>query len=523
MEYIRATYHIQCAPEDARTQAEAIALEQTVEVPDGLARSRLESRALIGAVESLKPIGPDRFAAAIAYDAGLAHNQLSQLLNLLYGNISILKNVRLCGVDLPATIAAQYPGPRYGVPGLRKRTGVYGRPLLATALKPKGLSPEEFAVIARDFALGGGDIVKDDHNLVDDNLDLFRRRVDLVNAAVVQANEAIGRNTIYFPFVSAPAERAEEYFRSLVNIGVQGVMIAPYLLGLDVARAYAKRDPLVFMAHPTFSGVYYRDAGHGIAPELAVGTFMRWIGMDMSIFPNYAGRFSLSREECQALAAALRDDHTDLRPAWPSPAGGMQFDRIASMAEVYGADAIFLVGGALLTHGETVEDGAKAFLNSIRDLFAERLDEPRPIVQSSCEMPLRGGDRLREFLPFDATLFSWQDRTPTAYKASEELPFAGVTRRELIGKFGEDTAFELRYFELAPGGYTSLEKHQHTHTVIGVRGRGIVLRESGSVELGANDIAYVAPMQVHQLRNDGTEPFGFYCIVDRDRDLPQAP
>ena len=80
----------------------------------------------------------------------------------------------------------------------------------------------------------------------------------------------------------------------------------------------------------------------------------------------------------------------------------------------------------------------------------------------------------------------------------------------------------MRYFEIEPGGYSSLEKHVHEHVVIGVRGNGVLVNSTGIHELGVHDIAYVKPLEQHQLRNNGDVPFGFYCIVDRKRDRPIA-
>jgi ribulose-bisphosphate carboxylase large chain len=42
----------------------------------------------------------------------------------------------------------------------------------------------------------------------------------------------------------------------------------------------------------------------------------------------------------------------------------------------------------------------------------------------------------------------------------------------LSGKRGESQRFHVRYFEIAPGGYSTLEKHEHEHVVIPIRGRG---------------------------------------------------
>ena len=36
------------------------------------------------------------------------------------------------------------------------------------------------------------------------------------------------------------------------------------------------------------------------------------------------------------------------------------------------------------------------------------------------------------------------------------------------------------------------------------------------------DTLYVAPNEPHQLINTGTDPFGFICIVDAERDRPKT-
>jgi len=89
-----------------------------------------------------------------------------------------------------------------------------------------------------------------------------------------------------------------------------------------------------------------------------------------------------------------------------------------------------------------------------------------------------------------------------------------------MGKRGERTAFDLRYFEVEPGGYSSEEKHLHTHVIICVRGKGVLQTGDQRTEINTMDIAYIEPLQIHQLRNEGEEPFGFFCIVDHERDRP---
>ncbi len=119
--------------------------------------------------------------------------------------------------------------------------------------------------------------------------------------------------------------------------------------------------------------------------------------------------------------------------------------------------------------------------------------------------------------------FRWEHTEVEPYKIAARGvgEFAGASRQVLIGKRGERVAFHLRYFELEPGGYTSLERHRHAHVVIGVRGRGQVRIGDQEHPLAPHDLIYIGPEQAHQLRGAGRTKFGFFCIVNARRDKPQ--
>ncbi len=116
--------------------------------------------------------------------------------------------------------------------------------------------------------------------------------------------------------------------------------------------------------------------------------------------------------------------------------------------------------------------------------------------------------------------FSWTGVGTQRYKL-EDGTWAGVIRRTLVGEKGERTKFHLRYFEVAPGGHTTLERHRHEHVVVCVRGRGNCRVRGRSHELGFLDTVYIPPEAPHRLSNPFDEPFGFLCIVDAKRDRPR--
>jgi ribulose-bisphosphate carboxylase large chain len=118
--------------------------------------------------------------------------------------------------------------------------------------------------------------------------------------------------------------------------------------------------------------------------------------------------------------------------------------------------------------------------------------------------------------------FTWDGVELEPYKVTTEH-WRGITRRELSGKRGESHSFHVRYFEIEPGGYSTLEKHEHEHVVIPLRGRGEAQFGCYVYEVGMGDVVYVAPNDPHQFRNaeDADEPFGFLCLVNAVRDPPQ--
>jgi ribulose-bisphosphate carboxylase large chain len=166
-ERFRAVYHLSGTRAEAESFARDICFEQTVEFPEELLPRQEIRELVVGRVASLDELNDGRFEAIIEFPIETAGRELPQLLNVLFGNISLKPGYRLERFDLPASLAGYYKGPRFGRAGLRDQLQVHDRPLLSTAIKPMGLSAAELAEFACKFALGGIDLIKDDHGLAD--------------------------------------------------------------------------------------------------------------------------------------------------------------------------------------------------------------------------------------------------------------------------------------------------------------------------------------------------------------------
>ena len=108
---------------------------------------------------------------------------------------------------------------------------------------------------------------------------------------------------------------------------------------------------------------------------------------------------------------------------------------------------------------------------------------------------------------------------------TETTGFRDISRQTLIGETPDaQTSPSLtRYFEIAPGGYSSLERHAHPHSVVILRGAGHVLLDHRVEPVHLHDAIYISPWCLHQFHADMDQPLGFLCVVSRDRDRPQVP
>jgi mannose-6-phosphate isomerase-like protein (cupin superfamily) len=115
----------------------------------------------------------------------------------------------------------------------------------------------------------------------------------------------------------------------------------------------------------------------------------------------------------------------------------------------------------------------------------------------------------------------WDGVTLMPYKEDDRALFKSITRQVLFSDPELDG--ELRYFEVAANGFSTLERHEHMHAVLILRGRGHCLVGNEIKSLETRDLVTVPPMTWHQFRADKGEPLGFLCMVNARRDKPQLP
>ena len=366
LERFNVTYEIFIDSEiDAKNIVNSICHENTVEIPSDIVPNDFIKNEIVGKIENIKK-DIQSFLITVSYSNECVGLEINQLFNIIHGNTSMYQNVRVVDVKLNSILNNIFPGPKFGINGIRKIIG-HSNSILCPVLKPQGLSSDDLASLAYDFIISGADMIKEDHNLSNQNYSTFRDRIEKITKAVNKANKETGKRAMYFPHVSSNFETIIEDIHFAISAGVDGIMLIPSLVGYNFVHHISKNKQfdLPIISHPSFSGGHVLSESHGIEHGVYYGTLQRIIGADMSIFPNTGGRFEFSRDQCLSISSKCKDSDGFGKQIFPAVGGGMSINTANDMSLMFGKDAVFLLGGGLIRY----KDNMKNVLNDIRNIL----------------------------------------------------------------------------------------------------------------------------------------------------------
>ena len=357
MSRFAAVYHVRADARSIVARAQAIAVEQSVEMPLSAIEDTRILDEIVGKVEDIADIGGGTFAVRIALSAETVGADPGQLINMLFGNTSLQDDAVLHDADIPRALVQHWGGPHFGLAGLRELAGAGERALTCSALKPQGLAPDKLADLAARLAHGGIDYIKDDHGLADQAYSPFARRCEAIAGALRQS----GSHARYVPSLSGDLDALRGQMKAARQNGIDTVMVQPMIMGLSNFFTLVRESPdAAFFAHPTLAGA------SRISPQFLFGKVFRMLGADALVFPNHGGRFGYSPQICRAIAGTGLVDWHGLRPAVPVPAGGMSIERVPEMLDFYGSRVMLLIGGALLEARERLTQETAAFVETVK-------------------------------------------------------------------------------------------------------------------------------------------------------------
>jgi len=362
MERFEVTYRLTAiGQQDAEDRAAAIALEDTVEIPRDVVPKGYIEDVVLGRVDAVTPAGDGVWHARVGYHIDAVGREFPQFVNVVLGNASILRGVKAVDIRVNSDVSARFPGPRFGAAGVRHLTGRDTGGFVCPVIKPQGSSCETLAQMCYLTARAGADIVKEDHGLANQDAAPFRERVTRCAEAVARANAeraAAGDSTqaLYFANIGGHGDAVRDLAYHAKEAGAHGILLIPGLFGFDALNRLAQDTEfgLPIMAHPSHLGPYVLSPDFGYSHGTLFGTLMRLAGADISVFPNFGGRFGFSKAECLDIVRACRAKDGPGKVILPSPGGGMSLDRLGDMKRLYGPDCVYLLGGSLLRYGKRI-------------------------------------------------------------------------------------------------------------------------------------------------------------------------
>lgn len=306
------------------------------------------------------------------FEAGNVAGVLSIVAGNLFG-LGSLHQARLLDLEVPAGFAKAYPGPRVGIPGIRKAVGTVRskRPHGGTIVKPKvGLTPKQTAQAAKEAALGGLDLIKDDETLTDQAFCPIAERAPQVLEALDRAREETGKGCLYAVNITAGERELLDRLDTVTAAGANCVMIDVLTAGFDTLASLRRATRLPIHIHRAMHGALTRSPDFGI-DMLPIARLTRLCGGDQLHIGSASGKMEHAAG-LPGLLAALRDPWHGMTATFPVSSGGLHPASVPAEVKAFGSDAVLQAGGGIHGHPDGTTAGAKAFMQAIDAAHAGR-------------------------------------------------------------------------------------------------------------------------------------------------------
>jgi len=299
------------------------------------------------------------------FEPGNLPNLLSSVAGNIFG-MSAISKLRLLDIELPEELLRSYPGPRYGIEGVRELLGIKGRPLLGTIIKPKlGLNTKDHASVAYMAWRGGCDIVKDDENLADQRFNPFEERVIETLEMRDRAEEETGERKAYLVNITAKTGEMLRRAEYVEDHGGRYVMIDILTAGFAALQTLREAGfKLALHGHRAGHAAFTRPERHGVSMRV-IAKLARIAGIDQLHVGSAVGKMAEQREQVLENIEALKMPMKGIKPAIPVASGGLHPALVPELLKIFGVDAIIQAGGGVHGHPDGTEAGAKAMRQAI--------------------------------------------------------------------------------------------------------------------------------------------------------------
>ncbi len=278
----------------------------------------------------------------LAIPLKLLGRRASQLFNIVIGELprlGYLSGFILQEARLPATFG---PGPAFGIAGIRQKVQQTAGPLLCRSMRPAvGLDTATMQRINRDVLAGGFHLVKDDELASFADQTCFEQHLQAMLAARDDAMQQSGERKLYIANLLCEPDELPARWDAAYRLGVDGVLVAPFIQGLGVLPMLARQAQLPLLAHQTFAEMLTRHPHWQIADSV-LGNWLRQLGADWFVTPGPFATSAASHADHAALLAAACGS-ASARPMLPIVQGGKHPGGLTDYRTAIGSDDYMLI------------------------------------------------------------------------------------------------------------------------------------------------------------------------------------
>ncbi len=302
----------------------------------------------------------------LAVPTRLLGNKPAQLLNVLVGEIprlGFLTSFRLTEVRLPDKFG---PGPSFGREGILGLLGKEHGPLLCRSMRPAvGLDTSIMAALNRDVLVGGFHLVKDDELICYADMDAYRYHLESMIAVRDEAMQLTGERKLYLANLFCEPDELLPRWELACELGVDGVLVAPFIQGLGVLPLLARQRQMPLLAHNSFADILTRHVAWGI-DDAAICHWLRHLGADWFVTPGMFATPAMPAQESRHQMEAACGKCGSLRPMMPNLQGGKFPGDLASYREAVGDnDFMLIVAHWVDSHSDGLERAAMHFREAV--------------------------------------------------------------------------------------------------------------------------------------------------------------
>jgi ribulose-bisphosphate carboxylase large chain len=295
--------------------------------------------------------------------------------------LSQFSGLKLLDLELPEAFAKAYPGPQFGVEGTRRLTGVRGRPILGTIVKPSvGLAPEATASLVRTLAEAGLDFVKDDELMANPPHSPLADRVRAVMRAVNEHADRTGKKVMFAFNITDETDEMLRHHDAVLAAGGTCVMVSVNSAGLPAVARLRRHAQLPIHGHRNGWGLWTRCPALGMEFP-AYSKFWRLAGVDHLHTNGIRNKFFEADDSVVTSARSLLTPMLGGYVVMPVLSSGQWAGQAPdTYRRLESVDLMYLCGGGILAH----PGGPKAGVASLRQGWEAAL-EGRPLEEYARE------------------------------------------------------------------------------------------------------------------------------------------